>query len=692
MSLTARLIVFGLIACLPTVGVIVYLESELRRAREAEVVETVSRQTRQATSELARFVEGTRMLLTAVVSAPLVRRLDPMACEFLANVRRETPSVQALMLVDLATESRCPAGPGEPAAADLADFVQAVRREDRFLIGTFFRAAGDRPRHGLPIGVPVRDDAERLVAIAVAVLEIEHLNAIVNRWSVGPGGALTLADRDGVILARAPFPERFVGTVIPPGFQRWVQGEGMGVERAISQDGTARIIAYKPAALNPEGIYLSSGIAEREAFAAIDAARRWALGIILSGTLVALGGAWWAGRRFVRKPVADLEALAEAWREGRRADAVSLPPGDEFGAIGAALDRMGAELEERGTAAIRSEERLRRTIRAAPHPLMLHAEDGDVLEVSDSWIEFSGHPREALRSSVAWLETAVRVTGDDDPVATPFAHQTLIEGLERTVITADGRERIWDFSIVPLEPLADGRRLCLTAAVDVTERYRAAEQQSLLLRELDHRVKNTLATVQSIAAQTFRSTPDPETFRQKFSERLGALARTHDMLTKGNWRGVSLRGLIESELAHVPAPERIHVLGSDVVLPPEMAVPIGLILHELTTNAIKYGALSANEGRLEIAWTRSDTAPEGFALTWTERDGPEMIAPTRTGFGSRLVAQLSKSLGEAETDYRPEGLRFRLKIGLPLGTDEAPSELGHMDGKRPRAPGATAAE
>lgn len=667
MSLTARLIVFGLIACLPTVAVIVYLESELRRAREAEVIETVSRQTRQATSELARFVEGTRMLLTAVASAPLVRRLDPMACEFLANIRKETPSVQAIVLVAPGNAAHCPAEPGEPTATELADFVEAVRRENRFLIGTFLRAEGDRPRHGLPIGATVRDGDDRIVAVAVAILEIEHLNAIVNRWSVGPGGALTLADRNGVIMARSPFPERFIGTVIPPGFQRWVQAEGMGIERALSQDGTARIIAYKPAALNPEGIYLSSGISEREAFAAIDAARRWALGIILSGTLVALGGAWWAGRRFVRKPVADLEALAEAWREGRRADALSLPPGDEFGAIGAALDRMGAELEERGTAAIRSEERLRRTIRAAPHPLMLHAEDGEVLEVSDSWIEFSGQPRETLHSSVEWLETAVRLTGDDDPVAAPFAQQSPIEGLERTVITADGRERIWDFSIVPLERLADGRRLCLTAAVDVTERYRAAEQQNLLLRELDHRVKNTLATVQSIAAQTFRSTPDPEVFRQKFSERLGALARTHDMLTKGNWRGVSLRGLIEAELAHVPAPERIHVVGTDVVLPPEMAVPIGLILHELTTNAIKYGALSANEGRLDVGWIRSRTeaAPFGLTLTWTERDGPTVSQPTRTGFGSRLVSQLSRSLGEAESEYRPEGLRFRLRIDLP---------------------------
>lgn len=670
MSLTARLIVFGLIACLPTVGVIVYLESELRRAREAEVIETVSRQTRQATSELARFVEGTRMLLTAVAAAPLVRRLDPMACEFVANIRRETPSVQAIVLFAPEKGAHCPAESGDPTWGELEDFVAAVRREDRFLIGTFLRASGDRPRHGLPIGATVRDRDDRFVAVVVAVLETEHLNAIVNRWSVGPGGALTLADRDGVIIARSPFPERFVGTVIPPGFQRWVQGEGMGIERAISQDGTARIIAYKPAALNPEGIYLSSGIAEREAFAAIDAARRWALGIILSGTLVALGGAWWAGRRFVRKPVADLEALAESWREGRRSDAVSLPPGDEFGAIGAALDRMGAQLEERGTAAIQSEQRLRRTIRAAPHPLMLHAEDGEVLEVSDSWIEISGQPRESLRSSIDWLETAVRVTGDDDPVAAPFAQQTLVEGQERTVITVDGRERIWDFSIVPLERLADGRRLCLTAAVDVTERYRAAEQQNLLLRELDHRVKNTLATVQSIAAQTFRSTPDPEAFRQKFSERLGALARTHDMLTKGNWRGVSLQGLIEAELAHVPAPERIHVVGSDVVLPTDMAVPIGLILHELTTNAIKYGALSANEGRLDVTWTRSTSAAETdeLVLTWIERDGPAVSPPTRTGFGSRLVSQLSRSLGEAETSYPPDGLRFRLAIDLPSET------------------------
>jgi PAS domain S-box-containing protein len=303
---------------------------------------------------------------------------------------------------------------------------------------------------------------------------------------------------------------------------------------------------------------------------------------------------------------------------------------------------------------------------------MLHAEDGEILELSESWLAFSGYTRDDLATTKDWIRLAFprAAGGVDDPVLDPFLAETDITKLERPVVGGDGRERIWDFSIVPLEPLADGRQLRLTAAVDVTERYMAAEQQALLLRELDHRVKNTLATVQSIASQTFRSTVDPAEFVEKLSERLGSLARTHDMLTKGNWRGVALSGLVEAELAHVPVPERITIAGEDATLPAEMGVPIGLILHELTTNAIKYGALSAPEGRLSIRWSPPPAiGTEGpIHFVWEESGGPPVVEPTTRGFGTRLITQLSRSVGAAEAVFDPAGLRFTLRIDIPART------------------------
>ena len=158
---------------------------------------------------------------------------------------------------------------------------------------------------------------------------------------------------------------------------------------------------------------------------------------------------------------------------------------------------------------------------------------------------------------------------------------------------------------------------------------------------------------------------------KSLSERLGSLARTHDTLTRGHWRGASLGGLVEAELAHVPGLERISAGGPEVTLPAEMAVPVGLILHELATNAIKYGALGAPDGRLTVHWSAPDPATGQAVLTWTESDGPAVAAPGRPGFGTRLSAQLARAVGEGETSFRPEGLAFRLR--LDLGRDETPA-------------------
>lgn len=676
LSLATRLALFALVAWLPALAVIWYLETELRTSREAEVLEAARRQTQRAASELDRFLEGTRMMLTAVSTARGVRRFEEVNCSlFLAGVSENLASIRSMVVVGPDRSLHCRTNQtGEIETIDPQFLADAVAGPG-FRIGRYTRFGATPIEAGLPVAMSVPLETGGTIAV-VATVEIRHLADLASRWSLAPEGALTLADADGVILARSPNPERFIGTRVPDAFQRWVRGTEAGVERARSQDGTIRITAYKPAALEPAGLYLSTGIAETVAFASIDAARRQGVAIILAGAVLAILGGFWAGRRFVRRPVAGLLALAEAWRQGRRGQVPAMPGGDEFGAIAEALDRMGAELGRREAAAVQSEARLRRTILAAPHPFMLHAEDGSVLAVSDSWIAQSGLPRSALTSSLDWLRDHVRraEAGEDgvaDPVQDPFGQGSLVGGMEREVVTAGGETRIWEFSIVPLEPLADGRRLRLTTAVDVTDRYRAAEQQMLLLRELNHRVKNTLANVQAIAAQTFRSTPDPDAFRQKFSERLGALARTHDMLTRGQWRGVSLTDMVASEIAHVPHPERIAIDGEDCTLPAEMAVPLGLILHELTTNALKYGALSQLDGHLGVAWTAPAGAGEmrSMRFEWVESGGPAVEPPSRAGFGSRLIAQLSRSLGAGETRFEPGGLVFSLRIDLRARPD-----------------------
>ena len=206
---------------------------------------------------------------------------------------------------------------------------------------------------------------------------------------------------------------------------------------------------------------------------------------------------------------------------------------------------------------------------------------------------------------------------------------------------------------------------------EVTDCVRAMDQQRLLIAELNHRVKNTLATIQSIAAQTLRSTPSPEEFRRSFQARLVALSHTHDVLTRTHWQGADLRRLLEQELG--PYGEgRVALHGAGVLLPPGAALALGLIFHELATNAAKYGALSAEAGRVSVRW-RTTGGPDGrcLELDWTETGGPPVSVPDRRGFGSRLIGQsLRGGTGEAHLDFRPEGVAARLRVRLGDATRE----------------------
>ena len=205
---------------------------------------------------------------------------------------------------------------------------------------------------------------------------------------------------------------------------------------------------------------------------------------------------------------------------------------------------------------------------------------------------------------------------------------------------------------------------------DITERKEAEERQKLLIDELNHRVKNTLATVQSLATQTARGTDSPQAFRAAFEGRLIALSHAHDQLTRRHWRSADLRDLVESATAPYRnrAPDRIVITGEPLTVTPRVALTLALLLHELTTNAAKYGALSVPGGRLIVDWDL-EPAAKGSALLrmeWRERGGPPVQPPTRQGFGSRFIVGSIKSelQGKARLDYQPDGLVCTMEIPI----------------------------
>ena len=204
---------------------------------------------------------------------------------------------------------------------------------------------------------------------------------------------------------------------------------------------------------------------------------------------------------------------------------------------------------------------------------------------------------------------------------------------------------------------------------DITELKQAEARQQFLLDELNHRVKNMLATVQSVAIQTRRSAPDLASFTKAFDGRLMALNRAHELLTREIGTGVLLTDLIrETVLPHGPGPDSAHMEGPPVRVRSELAITLAMAVHELVTNAVKYGALSVPSGRVDISWRiqASEAGPK-MTLEWTEKGGPIVAAPGRRGFGSQLIERgLAGQLGgEAELMFEPGGLRCRITSPLP---------------------------
>ncbi|MEO8546895.1 MAG: HWE histidine kinase domain-containing protein, partial [Sphingomicrobium sp.] len=208
--------------------------------------------------------------------------------------------------------------------------------------------------------------------------------------------------------------------------------------------------------------------------------------------------------------------------------------------------------------------------------------------------------------------------------------------------------------------------------IDLTKHKEEQAQSRMLINELNHRVKNTLTTVQSIVTQALRNTSDPAVIRESIESRLFALSRSHDLLTRENWESAGLLDVVKAALEPFGVAngrsERFKVTGENVRFPPKAALALGIAFHELATNAVKYGAFSGETGCVRVAWTIAP-APEGnrLILTWREENGPPVKPPSKRGFGSRVIERgLALELGGAtHLDYRPEGVVCTIDIPSP---------------------------
>lgn len=303
--------------------------------------------------------------------------------------------------------------------------------------------------------------------------------------------------------------------------------------------------------------------------------------------------------------------------------------------------------------------------------------DGNILEVNAAWRNF------ALANDCPDLSAYVgtnyvtacadaAATGDELASEALAGISSVLTGardgfVQRYPCHSPTSERWFQMTVTPM-PETGGVTI---AHADVTPLVLAERNQALLVDELNHRVKNMLAVVQSIAFQTARSTPEPEAFRSAFSSRLLSLARVHDLLTLTAWRGADLEDVVSACLApHSDGiVERIEVSGPPGRLRADTAVALNMCLHELATNAAKYGALSNTTGSLTVSW-QFDATHDRVAFVWEERGGPPVQPPAKRGFGLRLIESMGGKLGAQPVFlFEPDGVRCELALPIDTKSD-----------------------
>ena len=245
-----------------------------------------------------------------------------------------------------------------------------------------------------------------------------------------------------------------------------------------------------------------------------------------------------------------------------------------------------------------------------------------------------------------------------------WAGELLHKTKDGRMLTVDARLEVETFG---------GDQLVLESTRDVTDRKRWEQRQHLLLRELSHRVRNTLTVVQAIAHQTLRSTRSTEEYVERFDGRLGALATAHNILSDSHWTGADLEALVREQLAPYmgDSARRVAIDGPRVVLPPDLATPFGLVLHELATNASKHGALSNSRGTVALRWRLDGSHQRDLEVVWRERGGPAVKKPGKPGLGSSLINDAIPT-ASVSREFSSDGLVCTIKVSIPEPAHHVP--------------------
>jgi PAS domain S-box-containing protein len=393
------------------------------------------------------------------------------------------------------------------------------------------------------------------------------------------------------------------------------------------------------------------------------------------------------------RPVRDEEVLVERADGSRVAVLINIDPlrdsrGQMVGAVNCFQDisdskRIYAALDQSQRVLREQEQRLAATYEHAAIGIVEVDAQGTFLRVNEAICVITGMSKDELVGwSLSGRTHPDHRMEDEELFRRQVAGELGMYSIEKRFVRKDGRV-IWIAVRSSSVRDSDNNFLYGVRVVqDITEHKAAEERQKILIDELNHRVKNTLATVQSLAAQTAHGAPSQKAFQQAFEGRLIALGKAHDQLTLRHWENADLRSI----LAAITAPygthgeDQIVLVGEGVTLPPRAALTLAMAFHELATNAAKYGALSVPSGKVEIRWDatlgRLGT-PSRLQIGWHEQGGPPVHAPARRGFGTKFIeSSISFELGgTAQMSF--DRLGVRCIVDMPVENDPAVGPAEH---------------
>ena len=517
------------------------------------------------------------------------------------------------------------------------------------------------------VSVPIKRNG-RVRYVLSASITPDRILAIFNREALEKAWVASVIDRNGIIVARSKDADRYVARALREDLWQGSQGRSAPWETT-NADGTPVIRATTVS--HQSGWLVSTTVPTAVANEPIY--QSWALvaALALSCGLLSTLLAVLFGRR-ISGPIRELAEGARVMGRGGRVEPI-VSSIREIQAVGDALVAASETRRSMEQSLRKSEDRLRRALASADTGTW----DWNFLSGAMTW---DGRMRELWgigpdeevsfdrflsavdeRDRKETLAAIERAKDADDPIEYDVEHRVkgIGDGVERWV-GARGRAYFSKGAAIGMSGTAR----------DITERKRWEEHTTLLMREITHRSKNLLAVIQAMARQSKDGSNSVTEFVSRFSGRLQALAAAHDLLVQRDWHGVGARDLVMSQVGHYLQEQagQIALTGQKIVLTPEAAQNIGLAIHELSTNAAKYGALSVSTGRVEVAWgcEDDDAGAPCFVMSWREVGGPPVEPPSTRGFGHVVTEQLAARAlqGKAELVFEPEGVRWSIRVPI----------------------------